>query len=211
LKVKKLELGFFKVNCYILSLDEKDIIIDPGADFNTIQQYLKKENIKPDFILNTHGHYDHIGAVTDVISNYNIPFYIHELEEPIIKDPEKNLSSFFGKNGLSLKTYNLIKKSDYNYFADFGIKIVNTAGHTPGSIIIIAGNCVFTGDLLFKESVGRTDLAGGDIIQMKKSLVKIKSMEAEMELHPGHGPSSTLEHELKNNYYLQDDFLKEDY
>ncbi len=209
MKVKKLELGFFKVNCYILSLDGADIIIDPGADFDIIQKYLKEEKIKPDFILNTHGHYDHIGAVMDVISNYSIPFYIHEFEEPIVSDPEKNFSSFFGENELSLKTYNLIKNSDYSYFANFGIKIVNTPGHTPGSIIITAGNCIFTGDLLFKGAIGRTDLPGGDIIQMKKSLVKIRSMDRELKVHPGHGPSSSMENELKNNYYLQGDFLKE--
>lgn len=210
MKLKRLELGFFKVNCYILSLNGVNVIIDPGADFDTIQKYLEGYNIKPDFILNTHGHHDHIGAVSDIILNYKIPFYIHELEESIITDPEKNFSSFFGENELSLKTYNLIKDADYSYFADFGIKIINAPGHTPGSIILKTGNYLFTGDLLFKGAIGRTDLPGGNTVQIKKSLAKIKKMNRQLIIYPGHGQSSSLEYELESNYYLEECFLGED-
>jgi len=164
----------------MLSINGANIIIDPGADFDIIQKHLKGYNIKPDFILNTHGHHDHIGAVSAIILNYKIPFYIHELEEPIITDPEKNFSSFFGENELSLKTYNLIKDTDYSYFADFGIEIINAPGHTPGSIMLKAGNYLFTGDLLFKGAIGRTDLPGGNTVQIKKSLANLKKMDRQL-------------------------------
>ena len=95
MKIKRLELGFFKVNCYILSLDRANIIIDPGADFNIIQEYLEYENIKPDFILNTHGHYDHIGGVSDIISYYGIPFYIQAIIDDIATRTQKLLPSLF--------------------------------------------------------------------------------------------------------------------
>jgi len=210
LKLKRLELGFFKVNCYILSLASVNIIIDPGADFDIIHKNLEEDNIKPDFILNTHGHYDHIGAVKDMISSYRIPFYIHELEESIIKDPEKNFSSFFGENELSLETYNLIKNTDYSYFADLGVEIINVPGHTPGSIMFKTDNVLFTGDLLFKGAIGRTDLPGGNMAQMKKSLAKIKKMDRQLIIYPGHGEISSLECEMESNYYLGDYFLRED-
>jgi len=210
LNVKRLELGFFKVNCYILSLKDVNIIIDPGADFDIIKSSIKENCIKPDFILNTHGHYDHIGAVQDIISSYKIPFYIHELEEPIITDPRKNYSSFLGKNELSLKTYDLIKNKDYDFFADLGIDIINVPGHTPGSIMIKAGYFLFTGDLLFKSAIGRTDLPGGDLKEIKRSLVRIKKMDEKSIIYPGHGEVTSLEYELKSNYYLGDHFLKED-
>lgn len=193
----------------MLSINGGNIIIDPGADFDIIQKHLKGYNIKPDFILNTHGHHDHIGAVGDIILNYKIPFYIHELEEPIITDPEKNFSSFFGENELSLKTYNLIKDTDYSYFADFGIEIINSPGHTPGSIMLKAGNYLFTGDLLFKGAIGRTDLQGGNTVQIKKSLASLKKMDRQLIIYPGHGQSSNLEYELESNYYLKESFLKE--
>jgi hydroxyacylglutathione hydrolase len=208
LKIKRLELGFFKVNCYILSLEKANIIIDPGADFILIKEYLESEKIEPDFILNTHGHYDHIGAVNDIVSHYRIPFYIHEFEEPIITDPEKNISSFFSENELSLGTYNLIRDNDYGYFTGFGLGIINTPGHTPGSIIISAGDSVFTGDLLFKGSIGRTDLPGGSMKQIKESLAGIRKMDKKSVIYPGHGPASSLKYELENNYYLQNDFLR---
>ncbi|MDD3629084.1 MAG: MBL fold metallo-hydrolase [Candidatus Humimicrobiaceae bacterium] len=208
MRLLKLELGIFKVNCYILSLDNVNVIIDPGAEFMVIKKNLEKSGIKPDFILNTHGHYDHIGAVNDIISYYDIPFYIHELEEQIITDPLKNCSSFFGENELSLKTYNLIKEEDYNRFLSLGIEIINVPGHTPGSIMLKVEDTLFTGDLLFKGSAGRTDLPGGSIIQIKKSLAKLKNMDYRLKIYPGHGQESTLEYELRTNYYLGDDFLK---
>jgi hydroxyacylglutathione hydrolase len=209
LKIERLELGLFKVNCYILSLEKANIIIDPGADFIIIRKYLESKKIKPDFILNTHGHYDHIGAVKDIISYYGIPFYIHEFEEPIITDPDKNISSFFGGSGLSLENYNLIKNNDYSYFTDLGVSIANTPGHTPGSIIILVDDCIFTGDLLFKGSIGRTDLPGGSIKQIKESLAGIRKMNKKSVIYPGHGPASSLKYELENNYYLQNDFLND--
>lgn len=209
MKIKRLELGFFNVNCYILSLEKANIIIDPGADFISIKKYLESEKIKPDFILNTHGHYDHIGAASDVVSHYSIPFYIHEFEEPIITDPDKNISSFFGGNELTLETYNLIKNNEYSYFNDLGLEIINTPGHTPGSIIISVDDCIFTGDLLFKGSIGRTDLPGGSIKQIKESLAGIRKMDKKLLIYPGHGPASSLKYEFENNYYLQDDFLKD--
>ena len=207
MRLIKLELGIFKVNCYILSLDNANVIIDPGAEFTVIKKNLEKSGIKPDFILNTHGHYDHIGAVKDIVFYYKIPFYIHEFEQQIITDPKKNFSSFFGENELSLETYNLIKNGYYDYFSGLGIEIINVPGHTPGSIMLRVGNILFTGDLLFKGAIGRTDLPGGNIIQIKKSLAKVKKMNGKFTIHPGHGPDSTLEYELKTNYYLRNDFF----
>lgn len=206
MKLIRLELGIFKVNCYILSLNNKNIIIDPGSDFEVIRRNLERSKINPDFIINTHGHHDHIGAVNDAITCYDIPFYVHELEEPIITDPEKNLSSFFGENELSLKTYKLIKGKDYDYFAGSGIKIINVPGHTPGSIMLQTGEFLFTGDLIFRGAIGRTDLPGGDLSEIKKSLLKLKKMDKKLKIYPGHGESSTLEYELKTNYYLKNFF-----
>jgi hydroxyacylglutathione hydrolase len=207
--LKRLELGVLKANCYILSLDSANVIVDPGGDFDTIKKNLNYYNIKPDFILNTHGHFDHIGAVDDIIGYYNIPFYIHELEEQIITDPGKNLSSFFGRNELSLKIYDLIKDSDYKYFKDLGIEIINVPGHTPGSVMFKIDNFLLTGDLIFKGAMGRIDLPGGDIQQIRDSLRKLKKMDGSLTIYPGHGEKSTIEYEIKTNYYLKGKFLGE--
>lgn len=210
--MNKLVLGQFAVNCYILTTNNANIIIDAGAEPEIIERYLKDEKINPDFLLNTHGHYDHIGAVGQIVSNHKIPFYIHKSEEFLITDQEKNLSSFFGKKGLILKTYNLINDKNFSFFDKYGLRIIHTPGHTPGSIIIAYQDLLFTGDLLFKGSIGRTDLPGGDSDKIKKSLASLKNLKclnSEFKVLPGHGESSTLRYEFKNNYFLTDDFLKE--
>jgi len=211
-KVKRLVLGQFAVNCYILAAGNANIIIDAGAEPEIIERYLKDEKINPDFLLNTHGHYDHIGAVAEIVSNHKIPFYIHKSEEFLITDIEKNLSSYFEKKGLILRTYNLIDDKNSRLFDKYGLRIIHTPGHTPGSIIIAYQDLLFTGDLLFKGSIGRTDLPEGDSGKIKKSLASLKSSKSlnpEFKVLPGHGESSTLGYEFKNNYFLTDDFLRE--
>jgi len=211
-KVKRLILGQLATNCYILETGNANIIIDAGAEPEIIEGYLKAEKINPDFLLNTHGHYDHIGAVAEIISIHKIPFYIHKSEEFLITDMEKNMSSFFGKKGLILKTYNLIDDKNTGFFDKYGLRIIHTPGHTPGSIIIAYKDLLFTGDLLFKGSIGRTDLPEGDSGVIKKSLASLKSLKclnSEFKVLPGHGESSTLGYEFKNNYFLTDDFLRE--
>lgn len=202
MKVKKLILGYFNVNCYVVSAGNFCFIIDPGADFEAIESYLKSENLKPDFILNTHGHYDHIGAVPETAGAYKIPFYIHKEDEIIITDPDKNFSSVFTQNPLSLKTYNLIDEKALKLFDGLSIEIFNMPGHTPGSIIIKADKSLFTGDLLFRGGVGRTDLFGGNSAQMDRSLKKLRNFDPGLAVYPGHGANSALGYELRNNYFL---------
>jgi len=209
LKIEKLILGYFAVNCYIVELKDLKILIDPGADFKTVQERLISNNTRPDLIINTHGHYDHIGAVPEVVEEYGINFYIDREEEQIVIDPEKNCSSIFGQNTLSLKTYNLISGADKKYFNRFEIEIIKTPGHTPGSIIIKIEKKLFTGDLLFKGAIGRTDLPGGNLSDIKSSLLKLKRFDKDLEVFPGHGPGTSLENEFEANPYLDSVFLDE--
>ncbi|MBC7333025.1 MAG: MBL fold metallo-hydrolase [Actinobacteria bacterium] len=210
MKVERLVLGNFGVNCYIVSFDDFDgntIIIDPGSEPQKIISYLEERNLKPSLILNTHGHYDHIGAIPVLISRYEIPCYVHEFEEPIVLDPAKNLSSFLGENELSLKTCSLIKGTCVKNFNNLGIEVILTPGHTPGSVIIKLDKILFTGDLLFKGGIGRTDLPGGDIRAIRNSLSTLRklgqSVKEDLIVYPGHGEETTLKYELKTNYYLR--------
>ena len=211
MKVKKLILGVYSVNSYIISLEKKAkscFIIDPGADFKSIAAYIAEENLHPEFILNTHGHFDHLGAAPEVIDKYRIPFYLHKDDESIAIDPEKNMSSLLGSNALSFKTYNLIDDDVLNLLEEHGINIYEMPGHTPGSIIIKIQGFLFTGDLLFRGGVGRTDLPGGSSKDLASSLRKLKNFNPELIVSPGHGATSSLEIEISNNYYLSDDFLE---
>lgn len=207
MKINTLTLGPLAVNCYIVEFKKMNIIIDPGAELQSIVRFIESNGLDPDFIINTHGHFDHIGAVQGLIEKYKIPFYIDSADEEILSDPDKNGSSFFGENNLSLKTYNLINTKDLEYFNKNGIDIIKTPGHSPGSITIRIEDCLFTGDLLFKGSIGRTDLIGGNAGQIKDSLSKIKNMDKNYLIYPGHGPATELEYEIGSNYYLNDSFI----
>ncbi len=208
MKVKKLILGFFSVNCYILQFNSDEcIIIDPGADYESIRDYLESNKLSPLFILNTHGHYDHIGAVKNVIKDYNIPFYIHEIEEDIVQKPDHNMSSAFGGQSLSLDNYRLITEENFKEGKRLGLEVKRMPGHTPGSIIIRYKNLLFTGDLLFKNAIGRTDLPGGSAEEIKESLINLSKMDKNLLIYPGHGGDTSLEFELDNNYYLSKRFL----
>jgi hydroxyacylglutathione hydrolase len=207
MKINKLTLGQLEANCYTVSLKNINFIIDPGAEPGIIIEFLESNSIEPDMIINTHGHFDHIGAAEEVAKNYGIPFYIDPDEEETVLDPVKNGSSFFGENNLSLKTYKLINADDIKYFNENGIFIIKTPGHSPGSITLKIGNILFTGDLIFKGSIGRTDLVGGSIKQMKNSLLKIKRLDKNFRIYPGHGPETDLGYEIENNYYLGDSII----
>jgi len=203
MKIKKFVLKFLEVNCYLVNYKNYNFLIDPGSEYKRIKDYILKNNLKLDFILNTHCHYDHMGAVVDLIKEFNVPFYIHEREVEIIEDPKKNLSSFFNSNELLLQTYTLINGDTVDDFLNLGIKIMNFAGHTPGSIIIKIDDNLFTGDVLFKGSIGRTDLPAGSNREMNNSLKIIRSFDKKLRIFPGHGPESTMKEELENNYFLR--------
>lgn len=203
MEIKKFVLKFLEVNCYLVNYKNYNFLIDPGSEYKRIKDYILKNNLKLDFILNTHCHYDHMGAVVDLIKEFNVPFYIHEREVEIIEDPKKNLSSFFNSNELLLQTYTLINGDTVDDFLNLGIKIMNFAGHTPGSIIIKIDDNLFTGDVLFKGSIGRTDLPAGSNTEMNNSLKIIRSFDKKLRIFPGHGPESTMKEELENNYFLR--------
>ncbi len=210
MEIKTLQLGFFGVNCYILQFDAKCIIIDPGADGQKIIEYLESKRINPLMVVNTHGHYDHIGAVPEVAGQYEIPFYIHPLEKDTVTNPEINMSAAFGGSLFSISAYQLIDQNTKSRLSDLGLEIFHTPGHSPGSVTIKAGAYLFCGDLLFQGAVGRTDLPGGNLAEIKKSLRKIRKMDKNLNLYPGHGQQTVLGHELDANYYLSDDFLGKD-
>jgi len=132
--------------------------------------------------------------------------YVHPLKE-IITNPDLNLSLAFGGEAFSISKYTLIDKKTVPLLTQLGIEIIHTPGHTPGSISIRVGNDLFCGDLLFKGAMGRTDLPGGALDDMKNSLKKIRKMNKNLVIYPGHGQKTRLDHELAYNYYLSDGFL----
>jgi glyoxylase-like metal-dependent hydrolase (beta-lactamase superfamily II) len=207
LKIDKLTLGSFGVNCYLLSSGKKAVIIDPGADFKKIEKYILIQKLHPVAIINTHGHYDHIGAANELAEKFHLDFYIHPGDKQLLKDPGLNLSLMLCSKPYVLEDFKLIDSEAIDFFYKQGINIIHTPGHTPGHITMIADHFMFCGDLLFMGAIGRTDLPGGDMQKIKNSLKKIRKMDKNLVIYPGHGQRTILGMELENNYYLSDNFL----
>ena len=189
-------------NIYIVEKDKSCFIVDPGYDFEGIKDIIQKNNYKPEFIILTHGHGDHIGSVKELSSLYNIPVYAHKAEKDLLNDPNLNLSSsMYGNISLDADFY--IEETNKICIKGFSLKIIHTPGHTAGSICILIDNHLFTGDTLFKNAIGRWDLPTGNYDDLMNSLKnKIMLLNDDIIIYPGHNSNSTIGDERINNPYL---------
>lgn len=194
-------VGPMEVNCYILGCKRtrQAVIIDPGDDVEKIKKRLEEVGLKPKFILNTHGHADHIGAN----GGLGLAVMIHRADATFLKNPVKNLSAQFGLTVSSPKPDRLLEDNEKINIGDLVLEVIHTPGHTPGSISIKCDDLVFTGDTLFCEGVGRTDFSYSSEKGLFKSIrEKLLILPDSTKVYPGHGPASTIGHEKANNPFL---------
>jgi glyoxylase-like metal-dependent hydrolase (beta-lactamase superfamily II) len=172
------------------------IVIDPGFDFpveaDQIFRYVDAETLKVKFVVNTHGHWDHIGGDQTIQERYNVPICIHEFDAHLLREEIGNTSGPI----VMLKEGSLIE------FGDVKLKVIHTPGHTDGSICLLAAYLIFTGDTLFAGSAGRTDFPGSSYTDMVSSLDKLKKLPDDLIVYPGHGPSTLMGEEKRSNPFL---------
>lgn len=190
----------FFTNCYIENGIDKCFIVDPGSNINLIKSKL---TLPVEFVLLTHGHMDHI----DMIGEFDCPIYIHELDYEKLKNIDNSLYSSFGtkpKYDFSKLNIKKVKNGDLIPFNNTFIKVISTPGHTNGSVCYLYKDKLYSGDTLFKCSMGRTDFPTGNESDMKKSLVSlIDSLDDKIRVYPGHGEHTTIHDErLNNDYYI---------
>ena len=202
--IKALYLGTCMTNCYIVSGDNKNcVIIDPASDGNIITSEIEKLSFTPSAILLTHGHFDHIYALPELCKKYpNIKVYIHKDEVQYLRNTSLNLSPMFGENFVYTGNVNTVNDGDTINEASITFSVMHTPGHTLGSCCYITVNSVFSGDTLFASTIGRTDFPMGDFEAILKSLDKIKKLDGDYNIYPGHNAATTLERERKTNPYL---------
>ncbi len=200
--IKKIVTGSIETNTYLIIEDNKCVLIDPGLDFENAANEIKKEYIVEKIII-THGHLDHI----DGIKYFDCPIYIHQKEVEFLFDPSLSLYQSRGKRTPFTKDkINVIAIKDNDTIDIFGIpmKVMHTPGHTRGSIILLYKDKVFTGDTLFQEDTGRTDLPTGSEKDMINSIFKIfDNLSDNYKVYPGHDVSTTIKEERKNNVFYQ--------
>jgi hydroxyacylglutathione hydrolase len=206
INIHKITAGPFQENGYIVHSERSSdcIIIDPGDSPELYIKEIENNNLKPIGILNTHGHIDHVHAVQPLKDHYSIPFYLHENDTMLLRDHYQEICLMYGmvpgktpEVDVELNTEAEVLMGEYN------IKIIHTPGHTPGGLCYQISGDIFTGDTLFKGSIGRTDLPGGDYNTLMDSLkLLIKSVPDDTKVHSGHGYSTTMKDEILSNPFL---------
>ena len=196
--IKCFTLGHVQTNCYIVT-DEDTLecaVIDPGAQANTIMHYLEDNKLKCRYILLTHGHFDHTGAVEDVAKETGATVCMSR------KDVRKNITEMGFKYAPPKGTV-FFSEGDQFTVGSMVFEVIETPGHSEGSVSFRCGEALFTGDTLFKDSCGRTDFPGCSGRDMMKSLKKLYELSGDYEVYPGHMEATSLERERRNNYFMR--------
>lgn len=200
MKIKVLPVGELGTNCYLLEDEQAKVaaLIDPGDEAERLLRVLKEEGVTLEYILLTHGHYDHTTAVPELHAALpETKIYIHQADS-------------FGAGGRlfplasQVEELLLYDEGDTLQLGDITIEVLHTPGHSLGSVVLKAGEVLFTGDTLFAGSCGRTDLRGGSYEQIMASLKRLGELEGDYMVLPGHDVRSTLEQERKTNYYMKE-------
>lgn len=204
MRISNLTLGIVDTNTYFIENEENVILIDPSSESQKIIKKLNQINKPLKAILLTHAHYDHIGALDNIIEKYQVPVYMSKDEFDFLTDPDKNGSSKFTQYGLSkIESYaNPLSLSEGPAEIEgFKFKVLHTPGHSPGSLSFVFNDFAVVGDTLFKNGIGRTDLYKGDYETLIDSIKdKLFELEGDMPLFPGHGPYTTVDDEQLNPF-----------
>ncbi len=204
--IHKLTLGVFGVNNFLIhSIDSKKaILIDACDDAQSILAKISELNLDLVCLINTHGHGDHIAGNEEIIRQTGAKLMIHPLDEPYLTNPGLNLSSFMGIELNSPPPDRLLNEGDTVELDDIRLEVLHTPGHTPGNITLVSGDVAFVGDVIFRESIGRTDFPGSSHPQLIETIrTKIYTLSDDTVLYNGHGPETTVGHEKKYNPFVR--------
>jgi len=203
--LEKIPAGPLSVNCYVIGDDRtnKAAVVDPGGDADKIIKFLEENELELEYIILTHAHGDHIGGIPGLMEKMSVPVYLHKEDLFILKDMEKNYSKQMGMT-YELETESFLADGDELSLGDLKLKIIHTPGHTPGGICILVENFLMSGDTLFANSIGRSDLVGGDHNQLIDAIKsKLMILNEEIMVLPGHGPASRIGIEKLTNPFLK--------
>ncbi len=192
--IKCLTVGQIETNCYIVTDPDtlQCAVIDPGDESNTIMNYLEDNRLTAKYIFLTHGHFDHTMAVNAVHDQTGATVCMNR------KDVGSGDYRFQPPAGAVF-----YGEGDQFHVGNLTFQVIETPGHTPGGVCLLCGEALFSGDTLFRDSCGRTDLPGGDMPTLLKSLKRLYDLPGDYEVYPGHMETSTLDRERRFNYYMK--------
>jgi glyoxylase-like metal-dependent hydrolase (beta-lactamase superfamily II) len=203
-KIHALVVGQLQTNCYILQSRNEALIVDPGDEPERILRFIKDIKATPKFIVATHTHFDHVLGVDGVRKATKTQFMIHPDDLPMLQSMQSRVRQFMGfEVPPPPKVDGYIKDGDSLKVGDETIRVLHTPGHSPGSISLSGNRYVLTGDALFNQSIGRTDLPGGDLNTLIDSIrEKLFKLDDDTTVYPGHGPETTIGDEKLANPFV---------
>ncbi len=203
INVKSVLLGEIANNCYLITDAEtnKSALVDCTEASAKMLDFIGNADLE--YILLTHGHFDHIGGVKEIKEKFGAKVVISSQDEPMLSSGKLSLAAFCGGVQNNTSADILVKDGDVIELGKTSIKVMATPGHTKGGVCYIADDCIFTGDTLFFCSCGRTDFPGGSFDEIKQSLNKLARLKGNYKLYPGHDRVSTLDFERENNPYIR--------
>ena len=213
MKIIKKPVGLLAANCYLLvSEQENAAVIDPGGDADVIMDLLREHKLSLAMILLTHGHFDHIGGLFGLHNAFpGVPVYIQQADGEMLTDPVKNLSADLGMPYSPIRDFIPLADGDTLTLDELKIRLMHVPGHSKGSSVYLVGEAMFSGDTLFRGSIGRHDLYGGDYQTIVRSFSRLAALDGDYTVYPGHGEDTTLGYERRTNPYLvmmsYDDYL----
>jgi hydroxyacylglutathione hydrolase len=204
----RLVVGPLQVNCFLLADDKtkEAVVIDPGDDAREILRIIGEKKLKVKYIINTHAHFDHVGANRAIKEATGAELLLHEDDAAVLATVSSQSRSF-GMNPVSSPAPDrLLKHGDVITAGEISLKVLHTPGHTPGGISLLEEGLVFTGDSLFAGSIGRTDFPGGDLLTLLQSIrTNLMTLPDDTKVFSGHGPASTIGDERAENPFLNKD------
>lgn len=206
MKIEQIKTGPIEENCYLIYNKEHLLIVDPGADATILSARINALGRKPEAILLTHTHYDHIGAVEDLRQAFSLPVYVSPLEQAWLDDPILNLSGLPRHADIADI---IVQPAEHEFeltsytLGGMTFDVVATPGHSIGSVSFIFDDFVVVGDALFRGSIGRTDLYTGDLQQLLTSIkTQLFTLPHELAVYPGHGAATTIGREIAANPFF---------
>ncbi|MDR0880566.1 MAG: MBL fold metallo-hydrolase [Clostridioides sp.] len=205
MKIKKFIDEYLGVNTYVISdgKSKQAFVVDPGGSLEEVKKYIEDRDLNVSYIVLTHGHGDHIGYVKNLKEKIGAKVVAHSKERELLIDAKKNISANMRCGAQEFEADIYVEDGDYIEIGGKRVEFIHTPGHTPGGMCIKIGSDLITGDTLFAGSIGRSDLYGGDYKAIEKSLKRLCDIEEDLNIYPGHGPSSTLKQEKNSNPYLR--------
>jgi hydroxyacylglutathione hydrolase len=204
MKIIKLAIGSYQTNCYLVADHESKsaFIIDPAGDAEQIKNLIDTKEYHLKYIVLTHGHGDHIGAVEALKEAYDTVLLIHEEDAEMLRDQELNLTYRMDKT-IEMEADQTFRDGDTLMVGDLELNFIHTPGHSKGSSCVLVNDSLFSGDTLFLNSIGRTDLYGGDRRKIIESIKnKLLILPKETKVYPGHGQATSIKNELKKNPFF---------